>query len=73
MGYWGLSRAAAALGGLVIFLGIVIIGIFVLARLHMVDLTLFSNTGSRMLFLWMLLAIGLLDLVSGVILAYGRR
>lgn len=73
MGYWRLSRAAAALGGLVIFLGIVIIGIFVLARLHMVDLTLFSNTGSRMLFLWMLLAIGLLDLVSGVILAYGRR
>lgn len=73
MGYWRLSRVAAALGGLVIFLGIVIIGIFVLARLHMVDLTLFSNTGSRMLFLWMLLAIGLLDLVSGVILAYGRR
>lgn len=63
----------AALGGLVIFLGIVLIGVFVLAKLNMVDLNAFTGAENRMLFFWMLLAVGLLDLASGVILAYRRR
>lgn len=70
---WRLNRLAVALGGLVILIGIVMIGIFILARWDMADLNTFLNSESRRLFLWILLAIGLLDLISGIILAYEQK
>ncbi|NIU80854.1 hypothetical protein GWN63_01200 [Candidatus Bathyarchaeota archaeon] len=68
-----IGRAAAALGGLVILLGIVLIGIFVMARFNMIDLDAFMNTKNRILLMWMVLTIGLLDLASGVVLGLRRR
>lgn len=73
MSKWRLSRLAVALGGLVILVGIVMTGIFILVRVGMVDLNVFLNSGGKQLFLWMLFVIGLLDLLCGIILAYGRR
>ena len=62
-----LSRFAVALGGFLIFVGIILIGVFVLIFLGL-DVSILESEKYRMLFLWALLAIGLLDLVSGVIL-----
>lgn len=70
---WRLSRLAVALGGLVILVGIFIIGISVLARVGMADLDIFFSDERGRLFLWALLAVGLLDLVCGIILAYKQR
>ena len=64
----GLSRFAVALGGFLIFVGIVMIGVFVLVFFGSVDVGILESEKFRMLFLWVLLAIGLLDLVSGIIL-----
>ena len=62
-----LSRFAVALGGFLIFVGIMMIGVFVLFFFGFVDVAIFDEK-YRMLFLWILLAISVLDLVSGVIL-----
>ena len=64
----GLSRFAVALGGFLIFVGIMMIGVFVLVFFGFVDVGILESEKIRMLFLWVLLAIGLLDLVSGIIL-----
>ena len=62
-----LSRFAVALGGFLIFVGIMMIGVFVLVFFGFVDVAILSEN-YRMLFLWALLAISVLDLVSGIIL-----
>ncbi len=62
------SRFAVALGGFLIFVGIVLIGGFLIGFL---DIVVFSNIESenlQSLFLGLLLAIGLVDLVAGIIL-----
>lgn len=62
------SRFAVALGGFLIFVGIVVIGGFLIGFL---DIVVFSNIESeniQSLFLGLLLAIGLVDLVAGIIL-----
>ena len=67
-----LSKAAVAIGGLLIFVGVIIVGLLALV------LTRLSDTGAlermlveyRMLFLGTLLAIGVLDVVSGIILRH---
>jgi len=64
-----LSKVAVALGGFLIFVGITMIGVFVLVFSEVVDLTLLKKE-YRMLFLWVLLMIGVLDVVSGVILRH---
>jgi hypothetical protein len=63
-----LSRFAVALGGFLIFMGIVIIGVFILFFFGFVDIGIFESEKYRMLSIWALLAIGALDLVSGIIL-----
>lgn len=65
------SRFAVALGGFLIFVGIMMIGILVLFFFGFVDVGMLESERFRMLFLWAFLVIGLLDLVAGVIL--GRR
>ena len=63
----GLSKVAVAMGGFLILVGITMIGVFALVFSGVVD---FSVLGKeyRMLFLWVLLVIGVLDMVSGIIL-----
>ncbi len=64
-----LSRFAVALGGFLIFVGIMMIGVFVLDILDFVNIiSTLENEKYRMLSLWALFAVGLLDLVSGLIL-----
>jgi len=63
-----LSRFAVALGGFLILVGIILIGVFVMVFFGFVDAGILESEKFRMLSLWTLLAIGLLDLVSGIIL-----
>jgi len=63
-----LSRFAVALGGFLIFVGIILIGVFVLVFFDFVDVNILESEKFQMLSLWALLTIGLVDLVSGIIL-----
>jgi hypothetical protein len=63
-----LSRFAVALGGFLIFVGIMMIGVFVLGFFSFVDVSMLESDQIRMLSLGALLAIGVLDLVSGIII-----
>jgi hypothetical protein len=62
-------RIALAIGGFLIFLGLIIIGFFILAYLNVIDVNTLLNTEYRLLFILILLVLGVLDLVSAVILA----
>jgi len=61
-------KFAVALGGLLIFIGIIMIGVFVLVFLDFVDVGALERREYRMLFLWILLIVGILDLLSGITL-----
>jgi hypothetical protein len=65
-----LSRIAVALGGFLIFVGVIMLGVFVLVLARVFEVstleTIFADY--RMPFLGILLAIGVLDVVSGIIL-----
>jgi hypothetical protein len=63
-----LSRFAVALGGLLIFVGIMMIGVFVLVFSGFVDFSILENEKYQMLFLGILLTIGIFDVMSGIIL-----
>jgi hypothetical protein len=63
-----LNRFAVALGGLLIFVGIMIIGVFVLVFSGFVDVSILENEKYQMLFLGILLTIGIFDVMSGIIL-----
>ncbi len=63
-----LSRFAVALGGFLIFVGIVMIGSFLSGFLGVVDFSIVETEKLQSLFLGLLLAIGLVDLVAGIIL-----
>ncbi len=62
------SRFAVALGGFLIFVGIVVIGGFLIGFFGMVDVNIVESENLQSLFLGLLLAIGLVDLVAGIIL-----
>ena len=62
------SRFAVALGGFLIFVGIIVIGVFLIGFLGIVDLSILETENLQNLPLLLLLAIGLADLVAGVIL-----
>lgn len=59
------SRFAVALGGFLIFVGIIVVGVFLVGFFGMVDFSVLEN---EILPLLLLLAIGLVDLVAGIIL-----
>ena len=63
-----LSRFAVALGGFLIFVGIMMVGVFVLVFFGFVDVSILESEEYRILFLGALLAVGLLNFVSGIIL-----
>jgi len=62
------SRFAVALGGFLIFVGIVVIGGLLIGFFGMVDVNIVESENLQSLFLGLLLAIGLVDLVAGIIL-----
>jgi len=62
------SRFAVALGGFLIFVGIIVIGVFLIGFLGVVDFSIIDNETFYSLSLLLLLAIGLVDLVAGIIL-----
>jgi hypothetical protein len=66
-----LSRVAVALGGLLIFVGTIMIAISVLAFYDVTNAAIDSEQGK--LFMWVLLIISLLNLASGILLLYRRR
>lgn len=72
MGSQKLSKVAVAIGGFLIFVGIIMTGLVALALSGVVDIGLFErisgNDAYRILFLGALLVIGILDLVSGIML-----
>jgi len=63
-----LSRFAVALGGFLVFVGIMMMGVFLLVFFGFLDVGILESQKVRMLSLLALLTIGLLDLVSGFIL-----
>lgn len=65
-----LSKAAVALGGFLIFVGVLMIGVFALTLTRDVDALegILESIDHRTLFLGVLLAIGVLNVVSGIIL-----
>ena len=62
------SRFAVALGGFLIFVGIVVIGGFLIGFLDIVVFINIESENIQSLFLGLLLAIGLVDLVAGITL-----
>lgn len=64
-----LSKVAVAVGGFLIFVGITMIGVFALVFSGVVDVSVLEKE-YQMLFLWVLLVIGVLDVVSGIILRH---
>jgi len=67
-GLSGLQRAASALGGLLIFVGILVIGVFALTLFEMVDFGVFTEAGYRPLLVWALFTLSVLDLAAGLLL-----
>lgn len=70
MGLGKFSRVSSALGGLLIFVGILFIGIFALALFGLIDLAIFKSQDYRGLLMLVLLVISILDLIAGIILAF---
>ena len=62
------SRFAVALGGFLIFVGIIVIGVFIIGFLDVVNFSIIDSETFQSLSLVLLLAIGLVDLVAGIIL-----
>ncbi|MFB0514739.1 MAG: hypothetical protein ACETVQ_04095 [Candidatus Bathyarchaeia archaeon] len=61
-------RFAVSLGGFLIFIGIIMVGVFAMVFFEFVDLSALENQEYRMLSLWILLVVGVFDLLSGIIL-----
>lgn len=62
------SRFAVALGGFLIFVGIIIIGVFLIGFLGVVDFSLIETESIQTLFMALLIVLGVIDLVAGIIL-----
>ena len=72
MGSQRLSKVAVATGGFLIFVGIIMIGVFALILSGVVDVSILERIlgidAYRILFLGLLLVIGIFDFVSGIML-----
>ena len=62
------SRFAVALGGFLIFVGIIVIGIFLFDYFGMIDLNILETENLQNLPFFMLLVLGLVDLIAGILL-----
>jgi len=61
-------RFAVALGGFLIFMGIIMVGVFAMVFFGFVDVSALEYQEYRMLSLWVLLMVGVFDLLSGILL-----
>jgi hypothetical protein len=62
-------RFAVALGGFLILIGIIMIGVFAIISFGFIeDVGVLENPDYRVLSLWILLVVGVFDLVSGIML-----
>ena len=62
------TRFAVALGGFLIFTGIIITGIVLIAFLNIIDFSIIETEKIHVIFLGSILMIGFVDLVAGLIL-----
>ena len=62
------NRFAVALGGFLIFLGIIVIGIFLTSTMDLIDINIIETANLQGLVLGLLLMIGAVDIVAAVIL-----
>lgn len=62
------TRFAVALGGFLIFAGIIIIGFFLVGFLDVIDFSIIETEKIHSVFLGSLLMIGFVDLLAGFIL-----
>jgi len=63
-----LNRFAVALGGFLIFVGIILSVIVVIGYFNLIDATVIETENLEGLALTLLLALGVMDLVAGIIL-----
>jgi uncharacterized membrane protein YkgB len=63
-----LKKFAVALGGFLLLVGIVVMGVFVASFLGFVDFLVIENENFQTLSLLLLMAVGLVDLLAGIIL-----
>jgi hypothetical protein len=62
------NRFAVALGGFLIFVGIIIIGVFIFILMGDINFNLMELENFQSLFNAVLLFVGLIDLIAGIIL-----
>jgi hypothetical protein len=62
------NRFAVALGGFLIFTGIIVIGIFLASTMGLIDVNIIETANLQGLVLGLLLMIGAVDIVAAVIL-----
>ena len=62
------TRLAVALGGFLIFVGIIVTGVFVASTMGLIDVNIIEIENLQGLILGLLLMVGAVDIVSGVIL-----
>lgn len=62
-------RLVVAIGGFLITMGLILLGAVVLTLLNVIDVTAFMNETYSLMFMLALLAVGILNLLAGVILS----
>lgn len=63
-----LNRFAVALGGFLIFVGIVVAAIVVISYFNLIDITVIETENIQGLVLTLLLAVGVIDVLAGILL-----
>ena len=63
------STIRTAFGGFLIIIGVTLLGVFALSIVKILDVTVFMEVNFRTFFLLVLMMIGVIDLISGIILA----
>ena len=61
-------RFTVALGGFLIFIGIIMVGVFALIFFGFIDVSVLENQEYHALSLLVLLVVGVFDLISGIML-----
>lgn len=64
-------KMAVAMGGFIIFVGIVLLGIFSLTFFGVLEPDLLIGPVYRLLFVYVLLILSIIDLISGILLLKG--
>jgi len=64
----GVGRAAATIGGFLIFMGMIMLGIFALALFKIIDPNFLVKEEIQITLMLAFLLVGILDLLSGIIL-----